>query len=225
MSFYIDEHNRRKSPLALVAFGAALLDACIFGALSFLLAEPLYRLVAFDSETVTAIAHAAVVAILGTPLCCLLFLLRDKRVVPYGFTVFAVILGLFYAAALSLQDAVSRDGMLRLISLFGLTPVLLGNAVSWPIYLYMKRADPALNDRKTIQQELREAVEKEAARRPGKPETASEPAKESASEATVPSITPEDVLFGPEAGSFPATHRSAQEEAMLLYENDEESDH
>lgn len=39
MSLFIDRHNRRKSPLALAAFGAALLYLCIYGVLYALLAE------------------------------------------------------------------------------------------------------------------------------------------------------------------------------------------
>lgn len=42
MSLFIDKHNRRKSPLALAAFGAALLYFCVFGFLYAVLAEPLY---------------------------------------------------------------------------------------------------------------------------------------------------------------------------------------
>ena len=227
MSFYIDEQNRRKSPLALAAFGAALLDLCVFCVLSFVLAEPLYRTVAFDSGVVTTTVHALIIAALGTALCCLLFLLRDKRVVPYGFAVLAVILCLFYTAALSLEDTAARGGTLRLISLFGLAPVLLGNAGSWPVYLQMKRADPALNHRKTIQQELREAVEKEDARSRRKPEKAAAAPAPAAPEEVpeAPQVTPEEALFGPGAGQTSAAFHSAQEEAMLFYEDDEESDH
>lgn len=39
MSLFIDRHNRRKSPLTLAAFGAALLYLCIYGVLYALLAE------------------------------------------------------------------------------------------------------------------------------------------------------------------------------------------
>lgn len=38
-----------------------------------------------------------------------------------------------------------------------------------------------------------------------------------------PEVTPEEALFGPEAGTgTPPAFRSAQEEAMLFYEDDEE---
>lgn len=233
MSLFVDKHNRRKSPIAVAAFGAALLDLCVFGAAYALLAGPLYRAVALTSPAATVAVHAVVIAAAGTAVCCLLFLLKDKRVVPYGFAGLAVALCMFYAAAMLLDGDV-RGNMLALISMYGLAPVLLGNAVAWPVYLHMKRRNPALNRRKTIREELQEAVEKDAARqekrrkRHPEPET---PAPQAAPEAPAapetpeePAITPEEAMFGPEAGG-PAAYRSAQEEAMLLFtDDDEESD-
>ena len=221
MSFFIDRFNRRKSPIALAAFGAALLYAVIFGVLYALLAEPLYHAVSLGSPTATTVCHTVIIAVIGTAVCCLLFLLKDKRVAPYGFFGLAVVLGMFYAAAILLEGD-ARSLMLYLITIYGLAPVLVGNAVTWPIYLKMKRANPALNHRKTIQEELREAMEKEAAKKPPRkapppPQPPVEPVEKE------PEVTPEEALFGPEAGTgTPPAFRSAQEEAMLFYEDDEE---
>lgn len=244
MSLFVDKHNRRKSPIAVAAFGAALLDLCVFGAAYALLAGPLYRTVVLASPAATVAVHAVVIAAVGTAVCCLLFLLKDKRVVPYGFAGLAVALCMFYAAAMLLDEDV-RGNMLALISMYGLAPVLLGNAVAWPIYLHMKRRNPALNHRKTIREELQEAVEKDAARQekrrkkhpePPAPETAPQTAPEASQTAPAapetppeapaePELTPEEAMFGPEAGGPPAAYRSAQEEAMLLFtDDDEESD-
>ena len=77
-------------------------------------------------------------ALAGTAACCLLFLLKDKRVAPLGFAGLAVVLGMFCAAALMLEGE-ARSLMLRLITLYGLSPVLLGNATAWPIYLTIER--------------------------------------------------------------------------------------
>lgn len=220
MSFFIDNHNRRKSPIALAAFGAALLDLCVFGLLYALLAEPLYRTVTLGGGVATTALHSMIIAALGTAVCCLLFLLRDKRVVPYGFAGLAVILCMFYAAALLLEST-ARSNLMALISWYGLAPVLLGNAVTWPIYLKIKRGNPAMNHRKTLQEELREAVAKEAEKRPVRPEPPAgkqPPAPAPETEA----VSPEEAMFGPEAGGSPAAFRTAQEEAMLLYEDDEE---
>ena len=154
MSFFIDKHNRRKSPIALAAFGAALLYMVLFGVLYGLLAEPLYYAVSLGTPTATTVVHTIIIAVIGTAICCLLFLLKDKRVAPYGFFGLAVALCMFYAAALLLEDD-ARSLMLYLITIYGLAPVLVGNAVTWPIYLKIKRDNPALNHRKTISEELR----------------------------------------------------------------------
>lgn len=222
MSFFIDKHNRRKSPIALAAFGAALLDLCVFGLLYAVLAEPLYRAVALGGAAATTALHSVIIAAVGTAVCCLLFLLRDKRVAPYGFAGLAVILCMFYAAAALLESA-ARSNILALISWYGLAPVLLGNAVTWPIYLKIKRGNPALNHRKTIQEELRAAAAKEAAKQAEKRPARRPPVKEQApAPGEEPGPSPEEALFGPEAGGSPAAFRTAQEEAMLLYEDDEE---
>lgn len=133
MSFFIDKHGRRKSPIALAACGAALLDLAVYFCTAALLAGPLYRTVSFGGETVTSMLHTTIITVISTLLCCLLFLLKDKRVVPYGFAGLAVILLMFCAAAWMLPQE-TRGSMLRLFLTVGLPPVLLGNAVSWPIY-------------------------------------------------------------------------------------------
>ena len=221
MSFFIDQNNRRKSPIALAAVGAALLYLAVFGIMYALLTEPLYHAVRLESTAATTAVHAILIALAGTAVCCLLFFLPDKRVAPYGFAGLAVVFAMFCAAALMLDEP-ARGNMLRLIAMFGLASVLVGNAAAWPIYLKMKRANPALNHRKTIQEELREAMEKEAAKKPPRkapppPQPPVEPVEKE------PEVTPEEALFGPEAGTgTPPAFRSAQEEAMLFYEDDEE---
>ena len=222
MSFYIDRFNRRKSPIALAAFAAALLYIVIFGLLYALLAEPLYRAVSLSTPLATTAVHSAIIAAVGTAVCCLLFLLKDKRVAPYGFFGLAIALGMFYAAAF-LLDGLARSNMLYLITAYGLAPVLIGNAVTWPIYLSMKRANPALNRRKTISEELRDAVAEEASKHLASPESPSQPEKP----APAPSDRPDpsgDALFGPQADRSPMVSRSVQEEAMLFYEDEDDEE-
>ena len=223
MSFFIDKHNRRKSPIALAAFGAALLYMVLFGVLYGLLAEPLYYAVSLGTPTATTVVHTIIIAVIGTAICCLLFLLKDKRVAPYGFFGLAVALCMFYAAALLLEDD-ARSLMLYLITIYGLAPVLVGNAVTWPIYLKIKRANPTLNHRKTMAEELREAVEKENAKKAARPQSAE--ANPSAPEPSEPepAATVEDAMSGLQADRSPFASRSAQEEAMLLYEDDEDEE-
>ena len=218
MSFFIDRFNRRKSPITLAAFGAAVLYIIIFGVLYGLLAGPLYRAVSLSTPAATIAVHSLIIATFGTAVCCLLFLLKDKRVAPYGFCGLAVALCMFYAAAFML-DGLARSNMLYLITAYGLAPVLVGNAVTWPIYWRMKRANPALNRRKTIAEELKDAVAKEAAKKPAPPEQP-QPSKPVSSERPEPS----DALFGPQADRSPMVSRSVQEEAMLFYEDDDDEE-
>ena len=223
MSFFIDRFNRRKSPLALAAFGAALLDMAVFGLLYAFLAKPLNDAVSLGSTAATLVVQALIIAVLGTAICCLLFLLKDKRVAPYSFLGLAMLLLVFYAVAFLLEED-ARPLMLYLITLYGLAPVLVGNAVTWPIYLKIKRANPALNHRKTIAEELREAVEKENAKKAARPQPAeAEPSVPDPSEPE-PAATVEDAMFGLQADRSPFASRSAQEEAMLLYEDDEDEE-
>ena len=228
MSFFIDRFNRRKSPLALAAFGAALLDLAVFGLLYAFLAKPLYDTISLGGTAATVVVHALIIAVLGTAICCLLFLLKDKRVAPYGFLGLTVLLLVFYAVAFLLEED-ARPLMLYLITLYGLAPVLVGNAVTWPIYLKIKRANPALNHRKTIAEELREAVEKENAGKTARQEPtetkrpAPEPT-ETKHPAPEPPATVEEAMFGLQADRSAFASRSAQEEAMLLYEDDEDEE-
>lgn len=235
MGFFIDKHHRRKSSMAVTAFFAALIDLFVFGILYGVLSEPLYRLVRLGSEASSTVVQGILIALLGTALCCLQFLLRDKRIAPYGFAGLAVALLMFYVGA-SFLDADVRSDMLRLITLFGLLPVLVGNAVSWGIFLALKRRNPQLvARRKTLQEEIRAAVEASAAKEPRKKaaQTAPQPAApvpqaETPAAAPGPQAAQDAALFGPEGAGGPMSGRSEQEEAMLLYmddDDDETSDH
>ncbi len=216
MSFFVDRFNRRKSPIVLAAFGAAVLFLLIFAVAYALLAGPLYRAVSLSSAVATNALHSFLISIVGTAVCCLLFLLKDKRVVPYGFAGLAVALCMFYIAAL-LLEGYARSNMIYLITAYGLFPVLVGNTAAWPIYLRLKRANPGMNRRKTMAEELREAVAQENAKHPPAEEKKPEPKE-------VPSASPAaDALFGPQADRNPMVSCSSQEEAMLFYEDDDDA--
>ena len=219
MNLFVDKNRRRKSPIALAAFVTALAYFLLFGALYALLAEPLYYAVALPSLFLTNAAHSLIVAVIGTALCCLLFLLKDKRIVPYGFAGLLVILCMFYAASM-MQLPENRSIMLPVITAYGLAPVLVGNAVTWPIYLKYKRKHPAPEHRKTIQEELKEAIKKEDGRRSSKSAACSpiEPSKSPEHGED----TSEEMIFGPEYGACPPSGLSAEKEAMLLYEEEDD---
>lgn len=229
MGFFIDKHHRRKSSMAVTAFFAALIDLFVFGILYGVLSEPLYRLVRLGSESSSTVVQGILIALLGTALCCLQFLLRDKRIAPYGFAGLAVALLMFYVGAAFL-DADVRSDMLRLITLFGLLPVLVGNAVSWGIFLALKRRNPQLvAHRKTLQEEIRAAAEVSAAARKKAAQTDPQPAApapqaETPAAAPGPQAAQDAALFGPEGAGGPMSGRSEQEEAMLLYMDDDDDE-
>ena len=209
MNLFVDKNKRRKSPMALVAFVTALGYCLLFGALYALLAEPLFYAVRLPSLFLTNAVHSLIVSVTGTAVCCLLFLLKDKRVAPYGFAGLLVVLCMFYAAS-TMQTAEDRSIMLPVITAYGLAPVLVGNAVTWLIYIRYKRSHPAPKAKKTIQEEFREALKKENSRRT------------SDAEASENKQTSEEISFDASLGSCPASDRSAENEAMLFYEEEDD---
>ena len=138
MNLFIDKNHRRKSPIAIAGFFATLLDLCIYGVLYTLLAEPLYRQLTLPSTAATNAVHTLIIALAGTAIGSLLFLLRDKRVALFGFVGLAVVLVMFYFAAWML-DTDQRATMVQLITLYGVAPALIGNAVAWPVYLKLRK--------------------------------------------------------------------------------------
>ena len=132
MNLFIDKNHRRKSPIAIAGFFATLLDLCIYGVLYTLLAEPLYRQLTLPSTAVTNAVHTLIIALAGTAIGSLLFLLRDKRVALFGFVGLAVVLVMFYFAAWML-DTDQRATMVQLITLYGHLPgASLSPAVEGP---------------------------------------------------------------------------------------------
>lgn len=215
MSLFIDQRHRRKSPMAVAAFFAALADLCVFAVLYSLLAEPLYRSVTVGGAYGSTLVQGLIIALSGTALCCLQFLLRDKRIAPYGFAGLAVALAMFYAGALLLDREV-RGMILQVITLFGLLPVLVGNAVTWSVFAALRRRDPHLIPRRRT---LREELRAEGAAVKGTPLQTEDPVRQPAEQVGQPASP-----FGPEGAGGPMSGRTDQEEAMLLYMDTEEDD-
>ena len=223
MALFVDQNKRRKSPLVMLCFCVSLLFACVYGILYAVLTEQLYLHVSLGGTAATTALHAVLMAAAGTCVCCLLFLLPDKRIVPGAYLCLAALLLVFYVAVFLLESE-NRSAMLRLITLFGLAPVLVGNAAAWPIYLKIRGAHPAPQKIKTLREELREAVDAQTQKTPPAPlktweKTAPHPAPPEQT------ATEEEALFGPEGGGEPGrAFRSAQEEAMLFYDDEESND-
>ncbi len=212
MGFFIDKQNRRKSPVALAAFGAGIANLILFGMLYAFLAEPLYRLIAFPSADWTNILHSVIIALIGTGVGCLWFLLPDKRVAPYGFVCLALFVILFLLSTI-LLDAEARSVMLYVIAMYGAAPAVIGNAVTWILYTLWNRKHPQAQ-RKTLREELQADIEKEAKRKkkteePPKPVQPPVQNREEASE---------------EAAYPPADQPKLEQEAMLFYSDDPDSD-
>ena len=195
MNLFIDKNHRRKSPIAIAGFFATLLDLCIYGVLYTLLAEPLYRQLTLPSTAATNAVHTLIIALAGTAIGSLLFLLRDKRLALFGFVGLAVVLVMFYFAAWML-DTDQRATMVQLITLYGVAPALIGNAVAWPVYLKLRKTHP-LPVQKTLQEEMREAA------------------------GTKADAAPKAHPAAPAAEERP--QRSPQEDAMLLFEDGEDA--
>ncbi|WP_273481625.1 hypothetical protein [Dysosmobacter welbionis] len=159
MSLFVDKNHRRKSPIAIAGFFATLLDLCIYGVLYALLAEPLYRHLTLSSAAATNAVHTLIIALVGTAIGSLLFLLRDKRVALFGFVGLAVVLVMFYSIAAWMLDADQRATMVQPDHPVWCGAGLIGNAVAWPVYLRLRKTHP-LPVQKTLQEEMR-------GRRPG----------------------------------------------------------
>ena len=134
---------------------------------------------------------------------------------------------LFVVLVLSilLFSIVQVDGiLLQMVCKLLLLPVLVGNAVSWGIFLALKRRNPHLiARRRTLQEEIRDAAAATAARQAQKkPVSAPKPAAPAADPNA--HTARDDALFGPEGAGGPMASRSELEEAMLLYMDDEDDD-
>lgn len=138
MSLFFNKDKTLKSPLVLSCFSLGMVYHVIFGILYVLLSEPLYRYVRIGNDEVSTALHAILIALAGTAVCCIFFGLRDKRIVPGAFAFLAVSLISGYLVTLNLP-ADRRSLMIHLITLYGMGPVVLGNAVSWSLYLRIRR--------------------------------------------------------------------------------------
>lgn len=138
MALFVTKEGKRKSTIALTCFFVAFLFIAVFAALYMLLTEPLYQYVSWGSDAADGALHCIIIGVLGTVICCSLFFLRDKRIVPYSF---AGLLGfMLLCCLLTLHlEASQRSVMLYVIMLYALAPVAIGNVVSWTIYWSLKR--------------------------------------------------------------------------------------
>jgi len=199
MNMFIDKKTRRrKSPLALYGFMLGLVFAAVFLGTYWLLIEPLAPLTIAGHAMLTTVIHAVVMALAGTAICLLGFLLPDKRLVPAGFIGLAVLL-LMVAAAAMLLEGQARITMLYFAMMFGLAPVIVGNAAAWTLYLRFWHHGPQVDfdDLPGAKAALHPAAAT------GRPEA----------------MSAEAAMFGPEGDDVkdPTAANDYQKEAMMFY--------
>ena len=83
------------------------------------------------------VLHCLIIAVIGTAVCCVLFLLPDKRIVPYSFASLPVVTIMFLVASFQL-DAELRGMMVYVTLLYTLLPILIGNLAAWTIYFKLR---------------------------------------------------------------------------------------
>ena len=128
MSLFLTKEGKRKSPMAVTVFFVDLLFCLVFGGAYALLTEPLHSLLPLGGGMPETVLHCLIIAVIGTAVCCVLFLLPDKRIVPYSFASLPVVIdaarggssrhdGLchpsLYAAADSHRQSRSMDDLLQ----------------------------------------------------------------------------------------------------------------
>ena len=134
MSLFLTKEGKRKSPMAVTIFFVDLLFCLVFGGAYALLTEPLHSLLPLGGGMPETVLHCLIIAVIGTAVCCVLFLLPDKRIVPYSFAGLPVItiimnnrvLGtvrqwqtMFYGSRYSQTDPHRKTDYVKLADAFG----------------------------------------------------------------------------------------------------------
>ena len=133
MALFVTKEGKRKSPMAVTCFFVDLLFCLVFGGMYALLTGVLHDHLPLGGGMAENWIHCGLIAVVGTAVCCILFLLPDKRIVPYSFASLPVITIMCVVAAFQLEPA-ARNMMLYVTFLYTLMPILVGNAVSWTVY-------------------------------------------------------------------------------------------
>ncbi|MGL6197982.1 MAG: hypothetical protein ACRC3H_03515 [Lachnospiraceae bacterium] len=133
MALFVTKEGKKKSPIAISCFFVDILFLGVFMMAYGLLTEPLHQYLYIVNDLISTVVHCILIALVGTAVCCTLFLVRDKRIVPYSFVGLAIIALMFCMASLQL-DTELRSMIFYMILIYGLAPVLVGNLISWTLY-------------------------------------------------------------------------------------------
>ena len=140
MSLFLTKEGKRKSPMAVTVFFVDLLFCLVFGGAYALLTEPLHNLLPLGGGMPETVLHCLSIAVIGTAVCCVLFLLPDKRIVPYSFAGLPVVTIMCLVASTQLE-ADLRGMMVYVTLLYTLLPILIGNLAAWTIYFKLRSKD------------------------------------------------------------------------------------
>lgn len=141
MSIRGNHGKQNKSLVILKGFSLSFLFAAVFVIGYIFSADLIAQIIPEETGGFLAVwGPAALIALVCSTLCCLFFLvLKDKLVVPVAFFFLAVFY-LIMLLALSFRDEASLGGIgLQFVSIYALPPALIGNMLSWGIYLLIRR--------------------------------------------------------------------------------------
>ena len=91
MALFVTKEGKRKSPMAVTCFFVDLLFCLVFGGMYALLTGVLHDNLPLGGGMAENWIHCGLISVVGTAVCCILFLLPDKRIVPYSFASLPVI--------------------------------------------------------------------------------------------------------------------------------------
>ena len=82
MALFVTKEGKRKSPMAVTCFFVDLLFCLVFGGMYALLTGVLHDHLPLGGGMAENWIHCGLIAVVGTAVCCILFLLPDKKIVP-----------------------------------------------------------------------------------------------------------------------------------------------
>ena len=140
MSMFTDANGTRKNVLVIKAFSLSLLFLVLFVLAYLLSADLVADAVGADTGSFFAVwLPPCLISLAASLFCCTFMLLfEDKLLVPAAFVFFAAY---YFICMIVLYTAVNgslRAAGVQLINLYLLLPTLLGNLMSWGIYLFMQ---------------------------------------------------------------------------------------
>ena len=136
MGIFVDDHGKLKSSLVIKGFSLSFLFIAIYVLGYVLSANLLVHL--FPAETGGFFAvwgPPALISLVCSLLCCsLMILFKEKIIVPIAFLFITLFYIIFIISSLIHNDAEIRGLGVRMVSIYALPAMLLGNFSSWEIF-------------------------------------------------------------------------------------------